>query len=196
MRKFLVLGLILAFCANGMATVWLEAITTPTSTGPGGEPGYEASTWIEIALMTDGTDSPVTTFSMNLAGGAGTSVAAPGTVHTDLQNPLWSGGIVKNSNGILLLGVAGSVSVEDPQAVVGEALAVFLVHIDGKYSDIVTLDDFSGANPFFPPDPPPSLNSKVNSEIVDIVPLDIHVTPEPMTIALLGLGGLFLRRRR
>jgi len=26
--------------------------------------------------------------------------------------------------------------------------------------------------------------------------LEIHVIPEPMTIALLGLGGLFLRRRR
>jgi len=26
--------------------------------------------------------------------------------------------------------------------------------------------------------------------------LEIHVVPEPITIALLGLGGLFLRRRK
>ena len=31
---------------------------------------------------------------------------------------------------------------------------------------------------------------------VTVLPAVIHVTPEPMTIALLGLGGLFLRRRK
>ena len=32
--------------------------------------------------------------------------------------------------------------------------------------------------------------------VTDVGSVVIHVVPEPMTIALLGLGGLFLRRRR
>ena len=53
-------------------------------------------------------------------------------------------------------------------------------------------------NPFFPP-PPPNYTVKADGaagELVNVFsPATVNVIPEPMTIALLGLGGLFLRRR-
>jgi hypothetical protein len=35
-----------------------------------------------------------------------------------------------------------------------------------------------------------------NADTVALAPLTMNVVPEPMTVALLGLGGLFLRRRK
>jgi hypothetical protein len=53
-------------------------------------------------------------------------------------------------------------------------------------------------NPFYPP-PPPNYTVKADGSQGELVnafnPCTVNVLPEPMTIALLGLGGLFLRRR-
>ena len=196
MRKFLILGLVVAFSASAMATaVYFDVITPPQGTGPGGIPSYEASTWIEVGLF---GDVDAATILMTVAGSANATVDAPADLNAGLQHGGASGGVVKNGqNGVLLLEVTGSVDSGEPQYVIpGTALFTFLVHVDGEYSDIIIIDDLNGPNPFFPPTPPPSLQSKLNAVAVDAPPLEIHVTPEPMTVALLGLGGLFLRRRK
>jgi len=57
-------------------------------------------------------------------------------------------------------------------------------------SEYAPYSDASGANPY--PDSPGWIEL-LESDLGDMV---IHQIPEPMTIVLLGLGGLFLRRRR
>jgi hypothetical protein len=175
------------------AAVHFEILTDPVLPPYQGIPSFERSTWIEIGMF---ADVPANTILATIVGGG--HVADPAVVAQSLQNGIWGGGDVKGgANGVHLLNVSGNVNVDTPVPVEpGNPLFTFLVHIDGEYSDIIIIDDLNGPNPFFPPTPPPSINTKLNAAVVDCPPIEIHVTPEPMTLALLGLGGLFLRRRK
>lgn len=69
----------------------------------------------------------------------------------------------------------------------GDPLMVFEFHVpDLPWSTIIFVDPIGL-----------QLFDKFNAPLPsDVIPLEIHVSPEPMTVALLGLGGLFLRRRK
>jgi hypothetical protein len=58
-------------------------------------------------------------------------------------------------------------------------------------STYITIDDYAGSTPYGGP----PVKSTLGIATVDIAPLTLHVIPEPITLTLLGLGGLFLRRR-
>ena len=59
--------------------------------------------------------------------------------------------------------------------------------------DIFTIDDIGGdINPGLPP----TGTNFNNTAVTGASPLVLTVIPEPMTICLLGLGGLLLRRRK
>jgi len=75
----------------------------------------------------------------------------------------------------------------------GQVLMSFEVTA-GAAGTTITVADFNGTNPYSPP--PTPVATKWNSVETTLSPLEITVVPEPMTMALLGLGGLFIRRRR
>jgi len=79
----------------------------------------------------------------------------------------------------------------------GQVLYQFEVAIPAGavFCDTWTIDAAVG-QPFISPPPAAYSHMLDAGPIASTNALTIHVVPEPMTIALLGLGGLFLRRRK
>jgi len=95
----------------------------------------------------------------------------------DLISPVGEGLAVQGS-ATTIIGVT--------QFVNGDIIFGFDFHVpdDMEHSDIIFIDMLSGV---------------YGNQDMSIDPefhVEMHVTPEPMTVALLGLGGLFLRRRK
>jgi len=120
-------------------------------------------------------------------GGAGGVASAPLVLNAAYTSfPLV--GDITNTGGTLIEGVLGATAVGLPATGV---LYSFEYHVpDVPPSTIIEI------GPAFPYGW--EMNEVTIAAGASVVPdsLLIHVIPEPMTIALLGLGGLFLRRRR
>jgi len=97
-------------------------------------------------------------------------------------------------NGIQIFQVSGTAPTGVTVAA-GQALYSFTIDSTGlALGDVITISEWTGMNPFgMPPFP---VDSKLNGVTAGLGSLAVTVVPEPMTMALLGLGGLFLRRRK
>jgi len=188
MKKLLVLIAVLVFSTAAMAGT-VSVVVSP----PANPEGYMPSEIITVQLIGAGyaNTSPATTIGKMaitaLTADAGTAEGV-GTLHTLLMGSLYQSGTLVNNGGVLISDIIGGlalgVNVGPPD---GEALYTFDFHVpEVPYSTIITLG-IDGID----------LKSPFNTQLVaDVIPAEIHVVPEPMTIALLGLGGLFLRRRK
>jgi len=189
MKKLFVLGLVLVISSMAMAArVDLVVLNPPTE--------YQPSDTITISLVGSGFDTsgsaPWDSWG-GLAIGTATSdnggTALNPDLHTEFKGGLYYKGTVVNSGGILIQTVDGGVDMGDYDGIPnGEAGWWFEFHIpDVPYSTIITID---------------LTNLVIRDCFQDTMSviyggaLEIHVVPEPMTIALLGIGGLFLRRRK
>jgi len=108
-----------------------------------------------------------------------------------LANP----GTIVNEGGVLVEFVSGSAPFGSPGVPAGSVIWSFEFHVpDVPPSTIITIDDLTDMT-HVPPYQTSFMDAGFNM-IDDVQAVQIHVIPEPMTIALLGLGGLLLRRRR
>ena len=166
------------------ATAWLE-IANP-------QDSYLPSDIVVIQIVTDAVDvadgaSQISVGSITTDSG-GTAQAPwavnPGFDWAMFLNP----GTVVNDGTTLITGMNGNIGFGSPN-VLG-ILASFEFHVpELPESSIITIDDFiegsTLTNVLFP-----------WGSVIDLNPVEIHVIPEPATIALLGIGALSLLRRR
>jgi hypothetical protein len=108
-----------------------------------------------------------------------------------LANP----GTIVNAGGVLVEFMSGSAPFGAAGVAAGNVIWSFEFHVpDVPPSTIITIDDLTDMA-HVPPYTTSFMDAGFNM-VDDVVPVQIHVIPEPMTIALLGLGGLLLRRRK
>jgi len=196
MKKMIVIFAILAMAGVASATSQLDLWITSLNGAPI-DPVKEItileSDVINFDIVLTGTPADGTLFSLD----ADVTATGPGTLDwsqlTEGDNG-WVSGYTLNTaiaGGVWLIRVndAGG-NPADPELLV---LDHFLLHCDGLGDVFINLsENGSGGGTmtvdemFQPIDAPPLYGPG----------LIVHQIPEPMTIALLGLGGLFLLRRR
>jgi hypothetical protein len=141
--------------------------------------------------------------------GTGAAGASPGSLVTNLTwgSPVQHGTAKDGSvNGIYIWQVTGSLAAEtgkDIPVSAGTAVYSFTVQT-GAAGTSLYVDDWMGTNPFGGAPFPVATEiggyaagtTDAVSAVLNLSGLQLSVVPEPMTVVLLGLGGLFLRRRK
>jgi len=186
MKKLLVLIAVLVFSTAAMAGTVSVVVEQP------GDGEYNPSDIVKIDLVANGYPAGPGTAVGKLVIDAitapeGGTAEAVGTLHPALAVGIVDAGDLVNANGDLITGILGGVQLGGATVPDGATLYSFEFHVpDLPYSTIITIDIRGLA-----------ISNAFNQPLVaDVLPAEIHIVPEPMTIALLGLGGLFLRRRK
>jgi len=179
MKKLLVLVLVLAMTQVSWGA--FARIVNPQN-------DYLPSANITIQVVEDTFD--VGQFGINYVNTDNGGTASAPALNARLTEiaPVNAGTVV-NAGGILLQAVIGSVDYFGTiggDLAAGTVLYTFTYHVpDVPYSTMINIT-FAGVS---------IADSFYTNSTDAITGVGIHVIPEPMTMGLLGLGGLFLRRR-
>ncbi|MHC4645110.1 MAG: PEP-CTERM sorting domain-containing protein [Planctomycetota bacterium] len=186
MRKLAIMSVILAVGGSAVsaAEVWLEVDPADT------KEGYLPDEIITINLVADFAVG-ATSLSISVTGG----VPSGGILHPYFPpwDPPWywepwdGGWICKH--------IGGGIAVGQPPVPAGQALFSFELLPNEPESTIITIDDVTDYSAS-PPLSTAIVSPDYSVYLTDVTLLAIHVIPEPATIALFGLGGLWLLRRR
>ena len=195
MKKLLILFMVLAIASSVSAQPVVNFVIVD-STNPAGDyeghPSYPISTILTIGLVQD-PGTGIAQLNADILGpGAAQNPLTYPTGPSQGPAPWWSnpvmcspGGFV-NDGTTLIAGIVLMCQLNFADYVIpGTILYTFDYHVDGQESDIIEI----GTRNVFMQD---VMFGQTTEPIPSIL---IHV-PEPVTIALLGLGGLFLRRRK
>jgi hypothetical protein len=218
MKKVLALMLVLGMTSVASAGIVDVVILGEGSLGHAGtstDP-LEPSETIEIGIILnanpyagypsyDGYLLSSMDFDLHLSG---PGTLAPGTTNK-AGDPVWQyhanlSPFIVNDDGDVSNGLDQITSVALTPvdgSVDGMLMWDLIVHCDGfgpltidlTLNGLSEVADYKYAGTLDPYPDPPGWYALQESDLGDLV---IHQIPEPMTIALLGLGGLFLRRRR
>jgi hypothetical protein len=188
MKKILSLFLVLAMASvASAAAVWFEVDSADA------KDHYEGSDVITINVL---ADFDIASFKIGAISSSDGTAEAIGGLHPNLNVVPYEGDII-NTGGILILDIHGDAGYGAPPAYAYEVLYSFEFHVPYGLdpSTYIMIDDYTDTSA-----QPPIYTAIADPYwmyyIEDVEPAVIHVIPEPMTILLLGLGGLFLRRRK
>jgi hypothetical protein len=186
MKKLFVLALVLAMTQlswAGLATLQVNSADVKTNYSPGDVITVEIVASYDTSL--GGTD---TTGSMSMDHVFATSGTALSTsINAGFDDLHTSGTVIGLTAPAIVGGVAGTTLTSSPDIASGAVLwsMQYKFAADASGTVEITADNyFSAATDFADP----IFSDGINA-------LDLQVVPEPMTMCLLGLGGLFLRRR-
>jgi hypothetical protein len=196
MKNFVYLALVLALAP-------LASATTVSLVLDGGGTSVTAGSTVTINVVADWavSDNAVFNLKQSTTSAAGNATAlAVGTLNAgfDLTNlPGNLCNVVSGARFILIDRINGVIAGGSPAITAGDPLYSFDLVIPGAATvgDMFTIDDATGS-PVVNPGPDYGTGIHGGGDVTDIQPLTLTVVPEPMTIILLGLGTLFLRRRR
>lgn len=144
------------------------------------------------AIITIIADVDASSLAVSITASKGS--ATVGTLNP-LINSLASAGVQRDGTyqNIWISKVAGSVTL--PNLVpAGQTLYSFTISSEGlAVGDVINLGTYVGGGA---PWGGSNMTLKLNAVDTPLTGLAVTVVPEPMTVALLGLGGLFIRRRK
>ena len=170
MKKLLVLMLVLgiASAANASLLISVDGVTDP----PDSSITIAPSDWVTIDVESDGLTNSLTEVYLSIIGPGSLDISA-GTVYGEPGVPIEK--LVDLGDGMYYIDLMLTGGPPPPDIPEGTVVDLIEFHCD-DLGDVTLL---LGSTP---------MGSEFDSQV-------IH-QPEPMTIALLGLGGLFLRRRK
>ena len=201
MKKFVSLVMLLALASFASAVVNTVDFTTPNANVTAGQ----------VVPITIVADMTVKILGVNIgetkvSAAPDVTAGAVGTIHAGFTSVASAGLLCDGSTAaparyVLIDRINGVVdTTTSSEIAVGQALYSFNVTIPGTAAvgDTFTIDDITGV-PVFHPGPGYGTNctgAGGNVVLSDVGALTLTVVPEPATIALLGMGGLLLLRRR
>jgi hypothetical protein len=196
MKKLVCLALVLALAP-------LASATTVSLVLDGGGTTVTAGSTVTINVVADWavSDNAVFNLKQSTTSAAGDATAlAVGTLNAGFDLTNLPGSLANADAGtrfILIDRINGIIDSGSPAITAGDALYSFdlVIPAGAIIGDTFTIDDAFGT-PVVTDGPPYGTGIHGGGDVIDMEPLILTAVPEPVTIASLGLGALFLSRRR